>query len=130
MLDRSGPMDCRVLSRAFFQLGADMVNFVLVCTLFLTFSLLSCSCAAGKKLSKDGYEWIPVKMAISKPTGKQKEMLSLAGEPDAVWKTPFGTAMWVYCRHGSPKSTVIFGEHEVITQGASPDRPDLCKEPR
>jgi len=122
-----GPAErkCRFINRR--RICFVVTMFILIPALVSSFCFLASCGTVTKRYSRDGYEWVPVKTAISKPTGKQKEMLSLAGNPDVVWKTPFGTFMWVYCRKGYPSSIVVFGEHEVVLQGASPDRPDLCE---
>ena len=130
MLDRSGPLVRRGRYRAVFQSGAGVVKLVLISALILTVSLVLCSCAAGKKLSRDGYEWVPVEKATSQPASEHNKMLALVGKPDAVWKTTFGTHMWVYCQYGAPVRILVFGEHEMIKEGSpSTDRTDLCEEP-
>jgi hypothetical protein len=122
-----GLAECKCRFINWRRICSGLVRFVFIPALVSSFCFMASCGAATKRYSRDGYEWVPVKSAISNPTGRQKEMLSLAGEPDAVWKTPFGTVMWVYCRKGHPSSIVVFGEREVILQGASPGRADLCE---
>jgi hypothetical protein len=102
---------------------------VLILTLSLGVCLMA-ACSVGKKYSRDGYLWIPVEETIPKPTKKQKEMMALLGKPNATWKSPFDTVMWVYCQYGVPVRILIFGEKEMIKEGTpSTDRTDLCEEP-
>jgi hypothetical protein len=121
---------CRDRFRGVSGIGAGTVRFILILAMFLGIWVVSSCEAAGLKLSRDGYAWVPVEENTSRPTDKQKEMLVLLGEPDATWKTPFGTVMWVYCQYGVPVRILIFGEKEMIKEGTpSTDRTDLCKEP-
>lgn len=115
--------------RGFSRIGAGMVRFVLILAWLLGIWAVA-SCGAGRKLSRDGYAWVPVEEATLQPTKKQKETLDLLGEPTATWKSPFGTVMWVYCQYGVPVRILIFGEKEMIKEGTpSTDRTDLCEEP-
>ncbi len=102
---------------------------ILLSSLILTVSLLTGSCSGGRKFSKDGYEWVPIEKVQSQ-TGGQNKMTSNGGKPTTVWKTPFGTYMWVYCFYGVPIRVIYFGEKEMIKEGEpSPNRKDLCAEP-